>query len=414
MSVAAPAHTRRGAVGQGEREGGSTEEGPKAGGRPEQAGRALALILIVMVALTGGMFLSGHTTPRLGIDLAGGTSITLEAKNQPGRPNAINKTNMDTAVSIIEPPCQRSGCLRGRGPDPGQRQHHRQHPQGHELQAGPRPGRHHRSAATSARCWPRPPGSRRRPRPPPAPPPSGSSSDRQGRIGDRRRPPVTESPSPDGQPVADGSATQGRAVTDALKAGRRPRPASASPATLRRPRRHAARAGRTAEARRRQFAGARLHRPRQPRAKAGSGHGQAHRPHRRLRQTQGDGKVRPQTPPPSPARTSTGEGGLRHAGRGELERQMDFTSKGSQEVRRRSPASSRSSRPRRTSSPSSWTARSSRPRSVSETLTGGSAEISGSFTQQSAEDLANVLSYGALPLSFDEAERHHGDRRARW
>ncbi len=55
-----------------------------------------------MVALTGGMFLSGHTAPRLGIDLAGGTSITLEAQNQPGKPNAINPTNMDTAVGIIE------------------------------------------------------------------------------------------------------------------------------------------------------------------------------------------------------------------------------------------------------------------------------------------------------------------------
>ncbi|MEU6613940.1 protein translocase subunit SecD [Streptomyces parvus] len=74
--------------------------GPAGGqGRP---GRALALILIVMVALAGGMFLSGHTTPRLGIDLAGGTSITLEAQNQPGKPNAINPTNMDTAVGIIE------------------------------------------------------------------------------------------------------------------------------------------------------------------------------------------------------------------------------------------------------------------------------------------------------------------------
>ncbi|MET8728431.1 MULTISPECIES: protein translocase subunit SecD [Streptomyces] len=74
--------------------------GPSSGqGRP---GRALALILIAMVALAGGMFLSGHTTPRLGIDLAGGTSITLEAQNQPGKPNAINQTNMDTAVGIIE------------------------------------------------------------------------------------------------------------------------------------------------------------------------------------------------------------------------------------------------------------------------------------------------------------------------
>ncbi len=55
-----------------------------------------------MVALAGGMFASGTNTPRLGIDLAGGTSITLTAKNQPGAKNAINKQNMDTAVNIIE------------------------------------------------------------------------------------------------------------------------------------------------------------------------------------------------------------------------------------------------------------------------------------------------------------------------
>ncbi|MFF7365144.1 protein translocase subunit SecD [Streptomyces sp. NPDC008125] len=73
-----------------------------AGGGQGRPGRSLALILIVMVALAGGMFLSGHTTPRLGIDLAGGTSITLQAKSQPGKPNAINETNMNTAVGIIE------------------------------------------------------------------------------------------------------------------------------------------------------------------------------------------------------------------------------------------------------------------------------------------------------------------------
>ncbi|MGW2839997.1 protein translocase subunit SecD [Streptomyces sp. NPDC001493] len=73
-----------------------------AGGGQGKPGRSLALILIVMVALAGGMFLSGHTTPRLGIDLAGGTSITLQAKSQPGKPDAINETNMNTAVGIIE------------------------------------------------------------------------------------------------------------------------------------------------------------------------------------------------------------------------------------------------------------------------------------------------------------------------
>ncbi|GDY72630.1 hypothetical protein SAV31267_021150 [Streptomyces avermitilis] len=62
-------------------------------------GRSLALILIAIAALTGGMFASGNTTPRLGIDLAGGTSITLEAKS--GQESAINKTNMNTAVDIM-------------------------------------------------------------------------------------------------------------------------------------------------------------------------------------------------------------------------------------------------------------------------------------------------------------------------
>jgi preprotein translocase subunit SecD len=41
--------------------------------------------------------------------------------------------------------------------------------------------------------------------------------------------------------------------------------------------------------------------------------------------------------------------------------------------------------------------------SVNSAITGGSAQISGGFTQQSAEDLANVLSYGALPITFKEA-----------
>ncbi|MBL7494750.1 protein translocase subunit SecD [Frankia sp. CNm7] len=34
----------------------------------------------------------------------------------------------------------------------------------------------------------------------------------------------------------------------------------------------------------------------------------------------------------------------------------------------------------------------------------GSAQISGSFTQESAEDLANVLKYGALPLAFEKSQ----------
>ena len=42
--------------------------------------------------------------------------------------------------------------------------------------------------------------------------------------------------------------------------------------------------------------------------------------------------------------------------------------------------------------------------SVSKAIPGGRAEISGNFTQQSAQELANVLKYGALPLTFDLSE----------
>jgi preprotein translocase subunit SecD len=42
--------------------------------------------------------------------------------------------------------------------------------------------------------------------------------------------------------------------------------------------------------------------------------------------------------------------------------------------------------------------------SVNEPIGGGRAEISGNFTQKSATELANVLKYGALPLAFDVSE----------
>lgn len=43
----------------------------------------------------------------------------------------------------------------------------------------------------------------------------------------------------------------------------------------------------------------------------------------------------------------------------------------------------------------------SSPQVTNGAIAGGRASISGSFTQKTATDLANVLSYGALPLSFD-------------
>lgn len=64
--------------------------------------RALLLILVISAALVGGMFASGHTTPRLGIDLAGGTSITLTATDEKGNQTSADQTNLNTAAEIIE------------------------------------------------------------------------------------------------------------------------------------------------------------------------------------------------------------------------------------------------------------------------------------------------------------------------
>ncbi|SFD37581.1 preprotein translocase subunit SecD [Streptomyces aidingensis] len=58
--------------------------------------------LVLAAVLTGGMFATGELTPRLGIDLAGGTSITLTATEDSIEEGAVTQENLNTAVSIIE------------------------------------------------------------------------------------------------------------------------------------------------------------------------------------------------------------------------------------------------------------------------------------------------------------------------
>ncbi|WP_084724959.1 protein translocase subunit SecD [Streptacidiphilus melanogenes] len=72
---------------------------PKSRPRDGYPGRALSLTLAIMVALVGIMIGTGHTTPRLGIDLAGGTSVTLKATSSDK--NAINPANMAIASEIM-------------------------------------------------------------------------------------------------------------------------------------------------------------------------------------------------------------------------------------------------------------------------------------------------------------------------
>jgi preprotein translocase subunit SecD len=62
-------------------------------------GRTLLALFAVMAALTGVMFLQGQPTPKLGLDLAGGTTVTLTARTPDG--STPPASQMDQAVRIM-------------------------------------------------------------------------------------------------------------------------------------------------------------------------------------------------------------------------------------------------------------------------------------------------------------------------
>ncbi|AXG76890.1 protein translocase subunit SecD [Streptomyces paludis] len=385
-------------------------KGRRQAGSPGRPGRTLALFLIAMVALTGGMFWSGHVTPRLGIDLAGGTSITLEAKNTPGKPNAINKTNMDTAVSIIERRVNGLGVSEAEVQTQGDKNIIVNIPKGtNEKQA-------QKQVGTTAQLYFRPvltvaAGS---PIAAPSASPSGSPSpsaspDKAGnsdKAGDGKAGDDEASATPTSSATA-----QGRAVTDALKKDTTPTPTdsaasdadkkdadksgdAATPSPSADPAEEAA-----AAALEKKFTSLDCS--------------------KQAQRTSVNQDAAPEDTIVACGKNSGGEWEKYVLGPAEIEGTdvddakgvldpqrgmwivtMDFTKGGTKKFQTITAKLSQQQAPMNqfaivldgdvVSAPS-----------VSQTL-GGSAEISGSFTQQSAQDLANILSYGALPLSFQE------------
>jgi len=63
-------------------------------------GRALVFVLIVLIALFGGMALSGHYSPALGLDLRGGTTVTLKPHETVAGAK-IKQSDLNTAVAIM-------------------------------------------------------------------------------------------------------------------------------------------------------------------------------------------------------------------------------------------------------------------------------------------------------------------------
>ncbi|MFI9003390.1 protein translocase subunit SecD [Streptomyces sp. NPDC053541] len=369
---------------------------PKKGRRPaggqSRPGRALALILIAMVALTGGMFWSGHTTPRLGIDLAGGTSITLKAKAEPGQESAVNETNMNTAVGIIERRVNGLGVSEAEVQTQGRENIIVNIPKGtNEKQAREQVG-------TTAQLYFRQVlavAAAEQPAPKPSATPSGSatpSAKPSGATADQGKDKKSATPSAS-------ASTQGRAVSEALKAPS-PTPTASSSASPKAstPPAPTPTADAATAALQQKFAALNCLDPKQ-------------------RSAAGDG-VKPTEPTVACGKNSIGQWEKYILGPAEVDGKdvddaqgvfdqqrgmwivtMDFTGEGSKKFQKITSKLSQQTEPLNqfaivldgevVSAPS-----------VRQTLS-ASAEISGSFNQQSAQDLGNILSYGALPLTFE-------------
>ncbi|WP_435971097.1 protein translocase subunit SecD [Streptomyces sp. Qhu_M48] len=369
---------------------------PKKGRRPaggqSRPGRALALILIAMVALTGGMFWSGHTTPRLGIDLAGGTSITLKAKAEPGQESAVNETNMNTAVDIIERRVNGLGVSEAEVQTQGRENIIVNIPRGtNEKQAREQVG-------TTAQLYFRPVLAVTNGGPAPAP-----SAGTSGSPSATPKPSASASGSSTGEKPATptAGATQGRALTEALKAPTPTPTGTGSASTAPKPSGTPSAAPTpdpATAALEQKFTALNCLDPKQ-RTAAGQG-------------------VKPTEPTVACGEDAPGvwskyllgpaevEGRDVDDAKGQFDQQrgmwivtMDFTGAGSKKFQAITGKLSSQADPQNrfaivldgevVSAPS-----------VRQTLS-ASAEISGNFNQQSAQDLGNILSYGALPLSFE-------------
>ncbi|MFF3847402.1 protein translocase subunit SecD [Streptomyces sp. NPDC002328] len=362
-------------------------------------GRSLALILIAIVALTGGMFLSGHTTPRLGIDLAGGTSITLAAKADQG--SAINKANMDTAVEIMNRRVNGLGVTEAEVQTQGDSNIIVNIPKGTDSEEA------RDQVGTTAKLYFRPVLAAEPTGPAagasPTPSASGSSSASPSPSASA---PASGKPSagtPSGSTSPSASATsQGRAVTNGLKADATPSAsasastgASASPSAP-----ASAAAGDSATKAQSQYASLDCSKG-AVRAKAGEnakpgdttvGCGEIQGVWYKylLGPAAVDGTEVDKAQAVFDTQTAAG-----------WQVTMEFNSKGAKKFADITGKLAQNQDPQNqfgivldgevVSSPY-----------VSSSITGGQAQISGSFTQDEAQGLANMLSYGALPLSFQE------------
>ncbi|MEJ1199817.1 MULTISPECIES: protein translocase subunit SecD [unclassified Streptomyces] len=366
-------------------------------------GRSLALIVIAIVALTGGMFAAGHTTPRLGIDLAGGTSITLRAVPEAGQESAINKTNMDTAVEIMERRVNGLGVSEAEVQTQGDRNIIVNIPKGTNSKEA------REQVGTTAKLYFRPvlatelsganaTGS-------PSPSETGGASDKatdKATDGADDKDKATDgdkaSDSPSGSPSAS-SSPQGRAASDALKADPSPSGGASDGAS---PSPSASAPGDDANAKLQAEYAALDCTDAAARAKAGDGAKQGDSMVACGQNAQGQWQkyvLGPAAVDGTDVDSSEAVFNTQTAAGWTVT--MKFTDGGAKKFADITGKLAQNQSPQNQFAIVLDNEVVSDPY-VSQALTGGSAEISGSFDQEEAQGLANMLSYGALPLTFKE------------
>ncbi|UGY90400.1 protein translocase subunit SecD [Streptomyces gobiensis] len=371
------------------------KRGRRSPGTPGKPWRPLTMIIVLMGVLVGGMFLAPSQTPRLGIDLAGGTSITLEAQDQPGKKSAINETNMNTAASIIERRVNGLGVAEAEVQTQGTRNIIVNIPRGtDEKQAREQVGSTaelgFRLVLAEAPATPAPA------RPDGAKDGGDKGDEKKGDKGDK----TDSASSPSSEPT-----TQGRAATDALKANddgtESPKP-TGSPApeekqedpTVPGQQGLPGDLGKQLEALDCSTKQARLEANRAAAQVDASDPIVACDRERPVKYALGKVEV--------PGTDVKGAAAVIDERSRQWIVQMDFNSRGAEKFADVTGQIAQLPPPQNqfaivldgevVSAPS-----------VQGRIPGGQAKIEGSFTQESASDLANVLKFGALPISFEEA-----------
>ncbi|WKX73431.1 protein translocase subunit SecD [Streptomyces sp. XD-27] len=366
------------------------KKGRRSPGTQGRPGRTLVLILIAIVALTAGMFASGETTPRLGIDLAGGTSFTLQAKNQPGKPNAINSKNLNTAVNVIDRRVNGLGVSEAEVQTQGTKHIIVNIPKGTDAkqarqQVGTTAQLFFRSVITSA------PGT-----PTPEPGDTGKKDqgkDKQGDAGDKADQGDKTKPSGTPSPTAT---TQGRPVSDALKADDAPKPkATEKPDAQKSGSKKPAEDDPT-----KQFAALDC---RTPKARAAASEKAAAAKEDATIAACGEKGQKHLLGPVELAGTEVSKAKAAYVPQqGGWLVELEFTDKGGKRFGKiTEDLSKKAAQGQNNQFAIVLDGQVFSAPTVDSPIRNGSAVIQGSFTQSSADSLANVLSFGALPLSFD-------------